>query len=312
MQVSQALSNIIRQRFWILNSMNLIKSVVHKCISCFRHRPILMRQIMGTLPKHRVQPARPFIHSGVDFCGPVYIHYKLRGKRPQKAYIAVFVCFATKAVHLEVVSDLTTEAFIGCLKRFIARRGYCKQIYCDNATNFVGARRELADLRKLFLSKTHEENVHQFCAEDNINFTHIPPRSPHFGGLWEAAVKSAKNLLYRTIQNASLTHEEMVTLVSQIEAILNSRPITAISSDPSDFNALTPGHFLIGEPLTTIVEPNLQKLKTGQLSRWQIVTARQQHFWDRWSKEYLHQLQHRRKWQTPQPNITTNSLVLTE
>ena len=305
-----ALSNILRQQFWILNAKSTIKSVVHTCIPCFRHRPILFKQIMGNLPKNRVTPARPFINSGVDFCGPVYIHYKIRGKRPYKAYIAVFICFATKATHLEIVHDLTTDAFIGALKRFIARRGFCKQLSCDNGTNFVGARRELSELRKLFLSRAHNEHVQTFCAEDNINFSHIPPRSPHFGGLWEAAVKSAKHLLYRSTLNTSLTYEQLLTIVTQIEAILNSRPMTALSSDPCDFNALTPGHFLIGTPLTALIEPSLKDKNMSQLSQWRLVTACQQHFWTRWSQEYLNQLQQRHKWVVNKSNIKLNTLVL--
>lgn len=306
----QALCNIIRHRFWILSSMSIIKSVVHNCISCFRHKPILLGQLMGNLPKERVQPARPFMNSGVDFCGPIHIHYKIRGKHPYKAYIAVFVCFATKATHLEIVTDLTTDAFIGALKRFIARRGFCKLLSCDNATNFVGARRELAELRKLFLSKAHNDIIQQFCAEDNIKFSHIPPRSPHFGGLWEAAVKSAKHLLYRSTLGVALTHEQALTVITQVEAILNSRPITAMSSDPLDYNALTPGHFLIGGPLTSLVEPNLQDKNISHLANWRLVSSCQQRFWTRWRQEYLNQLQQRHKWVVNKNNICLNSLVL--
>lgn len=118
-----------RQTYWPLKP-----SIVHKCIKCTRADPKLLTQTIGNLPAERVQETWPFINCAVDFCGPVYYHFPIRGKRPQKTYIAVFCCFATKTVHLELVSNLATETFIGALRRFICRRGHCRNIYCDNAT----------------------------------------------------------------------------------------------------------------------------------------------------------------------------------
>ncbi|XP_037906154.1 uncharacterized protein LOC119648466 [Hermetia illucens] len=119
----------------------------------------LMTQFMGNLPAHRVQPARPFTNTGIDFVGPLWIHFKGSGNRPQKAYLAVFCCFATKAVHLELVTNLTTEAFINALKRFIGRRGHCRNLYCDNATNFVGAKIQLAELNERIYGEQSQEQL---------------------------------------------------------------------------------------------------------------------------------------------------------
>lgn len=129
------------------------------------------------------------------------IHYQIRGKRPTNAYLCVFVCFATKAIHLEVASDLSTAAFMGCLKRFIGHRGRPAKIYCDNATNFVGAKSEMKELRE------HHEAVSRKCAYEGIEWMFIPPRSPHFGGLWEAAVKSTKHYVKIILHSATLTFE---------------------------------------------------------------------------------------------------------
>jgi hypothetical protein len=120
----QSLLAIIRLQFWIISARSLIRNVVKLCIRCCKFRPVLAEQIMGNLPAARVTPALPFINSGVDLCGPLYIHYHIRGKCPTEAYIAIFVCFATKAVHLEVVHDLSTQSFLYALKRFIGRTGY--------------------------------------------------------------------------------------------------------------------------------------------------------------------------------------------
>jgi hypothetical protein len=110
---------------------------------------------MGNLPSKRVQPARPFINCGVDYAGPIVIKQsKGRGKNSVKAYVALFICLATKAIHLQLVTDCSTETFLGALKRFIARRGMVSSIYSDDGTNIVGANRELNNLRKLFISIT--------------------------------------------------------------------------------------------------------------------------------------------------------------
>lgn len=306
----QALLASVRQRFWVLRGRDVARKVVHRCIICFRHKPRLYQQIMGNLPSARVQPARPFVNSGVDFCGPVWVHYKHRGQRPSKAYIAVFVCFATKACHLELVSNLSAETFVGALKRFVSRRGICRTLYCDNATNFVGGRRQLSECWEIFFKQEVREHIVKACVKDSIQFHHIPPRSPHFGGLWEAAVKSAKHHLNRVLGNSTLKYEEMSTIVTQIESILNSRPITPMSSDPADYAALTPGHFLIGAPLNAIVEPDLSVLKLGRLDRMQLIRRLQQTFWERWSKEYIAQLQYRMKWRTKNNRINKGTLVL--
>lgn len=305
---AQALVSISRQTVWIVDVRSVATKVVHDCLRCFRMRPRLREQIMGDLPSSRVSCTRPFLVSGVDFCGPFSTTLKTRGCRTTKSYMAVFVCFSTKAVHLEIVSDLTTNGFMAALRRFIARRGICRHLYCDNATNFVGARNELADLKQKFYSQTTQSSMSRVCAEDGIEFHHIPPRSPHFGGLWESAVKSAKSLLIRSCSPFSFTFEELATVAAEIEAILNSRPLTPLTSDPNDEQVLTPGHFLIGTSLTSFEEPDITKI--SRLNRWQQLTSIRQHFWKRWSREYLSQLQYRHKWNTTSADIQPGTMVL--
>ncbi|XP_033225954.1 uncharacterized protein LOC117178640 [Belonocnema kinseyi] len=217
----------------------------------------------------------------------------------------------TKAVHLELVSDLTTEAFIVCLKRLFSRRGISKTIHSDNATNFVGASRELMELNKLFQSAEHNEMVQKFLANQTVTWKFIPPRSPHFGGLWEAAVKSFKHHLVRTVEDTLLTFEQLETCVIEIEAILNSRPISPMSPDPHDLQPLTPAHFLIGGPLTSFPQMNLTETTSNRISAWQHPQKLRQNFWKRWQKEYLHQLTVRSKCQGNANHcIKLNTLVI--
>lgn len=301
---------ISRQKYWILSVGRMARQIVSHCIKCFRSNPRPIEQMMGNLPMERVTPSRPFYYCGVDFCGPVKTHYKIRGKGPTKSYLAVFVCFSTKAVHMEVVGDLSAESFIYALKRFIGRRGLCHTIFCDNATNFVGAKSELADLRNAINSEDVQSNIESACLKNGIDWKYIPPRSPHFGGLWESAVKSAKTLLIRYLGESSLTYEQLLTVVIQIEAILNSRPLTPLTSDPNDLEALTPGHFLIGAPLTALPEPDVTDCKLSNISKFRQIMYIQQHFWKRWSAEYLHLLQQRMKWQIESQNLQPGTLVV--
>lgn len=307
----QALLTAIRYKFWPLGGRNLARQTVFKCIRCFKSKPKSTTHIMGSLPEHRVQPTlRPFVNTGIDYCGPILIHRGGRSTVKIKSYVAVFVCFATKAIHLELVSDLTSDAFIAALRRFIGRRGKCQNLYSDNATNFVGANRELQELRKLFLSQQFQKEVTNSMSSEGIDWHFIPPRSPHFGGLWEAGVKSAKSHLKKVLGSTLLTFEELNTVLIQIEAVLNSRPMTCLTNDPNDLRVLTPGHFIIGDSLTSAPEPDLSTVQLNRLSRWQKVQRLQQDFWSRWSKEYLPELQQRTKWKVNAANIKVGTLVL--
>lgn len=251
---------------------------------------------MGNLPKVRVNAARPFTYCGVDYGGPLYIKEGgTRSKRKIKSYIAVFVCLVSKAIHIELVTSLTTEAFLAALRRCMGRRGKICEIWSDNATNFVGASNELNELYRFFKNYNNKSELVDATSSEKLVWHFIPPNSPHFGGIWEAGIKSIKTLLRRTLGTTLLTYEEMSTCLIQIEAILNSRPLTPLSSYPNDLSPLTPAHFLVGDSLLSNAEPNLMELKQSHLSRWQHIQRLRQDFWSRWRNEYLHTMQERTK-----------------
>ncbi|XP_053960629.1 uncharacterized protein LOC128864894 [Anastrepha ludens] len=240
----------------------------------------------------------------------VRVYLRVRGKTPTKSYLAIFVCLVTKAVHIEVVSDLSTKAFLNALKRMGGRRKMPCHIFCDNATNFVGASNHLQEVKQFLFKHETQNEINKYCSSDFINFHFIPPRAPHFGGLWEAAVKSAKGLLYRTLANTRLTYEELSTVAVEIEAILNSRPLSPLSSDPNDFEALTAGHFLVGSSLRALPESSLEERNISNLDRYDMITAIKQRFWRRWSSDYVNELRSRVKWTTPTPNLAEGTLVI--
>ncbi|GFU35501.1 integrase catalytic domain-containing protein [Trichonephila clavipes] len=176
-------------QFWPINGKGIARKTVHDCIACFRQKPTGVDQLMGNLPSERVTPSAPFLNSGVDFCGPFQIKFKNQRKGIfSKVYVAIFVCLATKAIHLEAVTDLTTEAFIAALKRLCARRGRISTLMSDNATNFKGAAAELNRFIKLIRNKN--ETLANYFASEAIQWKFIPPRSPNFGGLWEAGQRN--------------------------------------------------------------------------------------------------------------------------
>ncbi|KMQ87813.1 hypothetical protein RF55_12812 [Lasius niger] len=304
---------LLRRRYWIPRGRAVVKQQLHRCVTCARWRAATPQPPMGNLPKERVTPSRPFLRTGVDYAGPIFIRTtKGRGHRSHKGFIAVFVCFTTKAVHLEAASDYTTEAFLAALRRFTARRGLCKDIFSDCGTNFVGADRQLQELFRA--SSPDGRRIAHAASTEGMRWHFNPPAAPHFGGLWEAAVKSTKHHLRRVIGETTLTFEEMCTFLTQVEACLNSRPLQALSDDPSDVTALTPGHFLIGAPLLAVPEPSLLDHHENTLTRWQLLQKMRDHFWERWSREYIHGLTTKAKWLkvSATPNVGALCLVKSE
>lgn len=223
---------------------------------------------MSDLPAERVQFQRPFSKIGCDYAGPFLIKVDI-GKVPKKVkgYISLFVCFITKAIHLELVGDLTSESFIGALDRFISRRGKPVEIWSDNATNFVGSKRMLDEMQQIQQNQYKDSQIADYFSQNGIGWRFIPPSSPHFGGLWESGVKSVKTHLKRVIGETSLTYERFYTLLTRIEALLNSRPLCP--SNDGEIDALTPAHFLIGQPFTARAEPNVNiATNISPLKQW--------------------------------------------
>ena len=265
---------------------------------------------MAPLPAERLLPSRPFSITGLDYAGPIPILFsKGRGAKTTKGYVAIFICLVVKAIHIEIVSDLSSDAFIAAFSRFTARRGLCSTIFSDNGTTFRGAD---AMLRQLFKkTSVFSQEMFTYFANQGLEWKFIPPRAPHFGGLWEAAVRSFKYHLRRVIGSATLTFEELSTLASKIEACLNSRPLCPLSCEAHDPVALTPGHFLIGSAPLTFAEPLMDlAAKVSCNSRWKLVNQMRDSFWVRWRKEVLFQLQQRSKWLKLQPNLKAGDIVL--
>jgi len=299
--------SLILRQYWIIAIRSVVHEVVTKCAVCVRLAAKPPQPLMADLPAARVQQVRPFARVGVDYAGPLQMReLKLRKSRSYKVYIAVFVCFSVKAVHLEVVSDLSTDAFLAAFDRFVGRRGLPSEVYSDCGTNFIGADKQLQAL----INSPQGQLAITTNSRPHCKWNFNPPSAPHFGGLWEAAVRSTKRLLVRTMSTHVFTYEEFSTVLIRIEAVLNSRPLTPASTDPHDLECLTPGHFLIGQPLLAVPPRSNPDATRNLTNRWKLLDQCHQAFWKRWSTEYLTTLQERMKWTDRVPNLKVNDMVV--
>ncbi|GFU06714.1 integrase catalytic domain-containing protein [Trichonephila clavipes] len=277
---TQMTLSLIRQHYWIPDGRSTVRREIKRCIECCRFNSKPSYPKMGDLPKQRITQTRPFEIVGIDFAGPILTKCQhLRKANKFKSYICLSICRATKAVHLELVSTLSTDAMLAALRRFIARRGHPSEIHSDNGTNFTGANNYLKQLYML----VKEHSIQKHSTDRNIRWKFIPP-------------------MLRILE---------VFERPQSKACINSRHLVPLSSDPADIRALTPGHFLIGEPLLEIPESkSITNTSLSLFCRWKSLLKLRQHFWDRWHKEVLHHYQSRPKWKASQSEIQVGNLVL--
>jgi hypothetical protein len=293
----------LRRQFWIIRGRQEIKKTLRSCLPCKIVHGKPSGEIEAPLPSDRVRPSRPFSVTGIDFAGPLYVR---SGKTLQKSYIVLFTCATTRAIHLELASDMTAEKFVMALKRFAGRRGLPHTIYSDNARTFHAVNKELVEL----FATLNDQRTLKFLAQEGITWKFIAPRAAWWGGWWERMVGTTKRCLRKVLGRLQASEEELNTVLVGIEAALNSRPIT---QDRNTLDVLTPAHFTSGGILTDI--PRGPEPRTGSdLTR--TLRIREQwmdHFWKRWRNEYLLQLRSYHEVRRPGkdcPVLKTGDIVL--
>ena len=253
----------------------------------------------------QVKPSfRAFAKAAVDFAGP-FETKQGRGKTRLKRYLCLFTCLQTRCVHLELAYGLDTDSFLCALSRFTTRRGVPEEMWSDNGRNFVRADKEVLKMCR----SLDKEKISKHSSKKALKWHFNPPAAPHFGSAFESMVKIVKRNLYRTLQKASLTDEELHTAFCQAEALVNSRPLTSVSSDPQDGPPLTPAHFLMGS-IRTEIEPAAAGTEPTHQRRWRRLQQLAQLFWRRWIMEYLPTLQQRTKWSKSGPDLQVDDVVL--
>jgi hypothetical protein len=278
--------------YWITGVKRLIGSMLRQCVKCKRLRGKEQCQIMGVLPEDRLKVQPPFSSIGVDVFGPwEVITRKTRGGAANsKRWAALFTCLSTRAVHIEVLESMSTSSFINAFRRLVALRGKVNIIRSDQGTNFVGAEKLIKGVKWIFNT----------------------PHASHMGGVWERMIGVSRRVLDAMFQENSknITHEVLVTLMAEVSAVINSRPITEVSTDPEDPVILSPAMLLTHRGAE--VQQNLTNIDIRDLYReqWKRVQVLTEYFWNRWRREYLNTLQKRQKWTQQVPDIRVGDVVL--
>ena len=228
----------VRAKFWIVTGRSFVRSIIHHCVLCRRFEGAAYHAPPPPpLPEFRVKEEPPFTFTGVDFAGPLYIHsFGLTASN--KVWICLFTCCVTRAIHLDIVTDLSTETFLRCLKRFAARRGMPRKFVSDNGKTCKAAAKFI---KAVFKDDMVLEHLSGLGVEWKFNLE----KAPWWGGVFERLVKSTKRCLRKMVGQAKLSLDELQTAVVEIESIVNSRPLSYLTSGDME-EPLTPSHLLIG------------------------------------------------------------------
>ena len=305
-----------QQGYWVLQEHDQVRVIIDKCRVCNRLKLFRQEQLMGNLPAERLHPSFPFNMTAVDYAGPIIVRpYKgtkvmtrsTSGEvQPKhKGWIALFICMTTKAIHLEVVSDCTSESFLLAFHRFVGRRGLPQLMYSDNGTTFQGVMTKYLKIANVI--RENEKYVRDKYVDKGLIWKFSPPYTPHYGGLHEANIKSMKSHLHKVLKDQPLTYEEYATVLVNIEACLNSRPLCPIYQNEVT-DVLTPGHFLIGRALKA---PPLQEhALTSLQERNKQVLKYADDITKKWKTDVLNDWTQRKKWQGKKINYKIGDIVM--
>ncbi|XP_075157703.1 uncharacterized protein LOC142230970 [Haematobia irritans] len=283
-QNQESICAAVRTKFWVPSLRQLVRSVKKSCQECKNRSAVAMPPLMGQLPVDRISPfVRPFSYTGIDYLGPYLVSI---GRRNEKRWVALFTCMTTRAIHLELSRDLSTDAVILCLRNFINRRGVPVRIRSDRGTNFIGASKE-----EFVLS---EAGLADECTKRGIEWVFNVPADPSAGGAWERMVRAVKNVLSFTLKEKCPQVDTLNSLLIEAENLVNSRPLTHLPIESVDSEPLTPNNFLLGCP--NIVQTPAVGEKVVLRKQWHILQQIKQTFWKRWVLEYLPELTRRTKW----------------
>ncbi|KAL9951191.1 hypothetical protein ACROYT_G043811 [Oculina patagonica] len=264
--------SLIRQQFWIIGARSSVRNILNTCFDCRRRQAPTMQQKMASLPEDRVTPSKPpFTYVGVDCFGPFVI-----------------------------------QSFIDALRRFICRKGCPEEIRSDNGGNFVKGEKELREAVRSW----NQAQTHEYLLQDNIKWTFNPPAASHHGGVWERCIRTVRKVMKAVLKEQVLSDEGLSTLMCEVQSIVNGRPITKVTDDTRDLNALIPNHLLLLREGTTMPPGVFSREDNYACRRWRQVQYLSNIFWSRWTKEYLPSLQQRQKWNKPQRNLAVNDIVL--
>ena len=290
----------LRSRFWIVQGRQFVRKLLYECVVCRRLKAgPYVAPPPPPLPEFRVKEEPPFTYVGIDFVGPLYV--KSLNSPQQKVWICLYTCCVTRAIHLDLVPDLTANAFLRSFRRFTARRGRPSLVVSENGRTFKPVAREIT---RIF----NDPGVKQHFAKEHMKWTFNLEKAPWWGGVFERLVKSFKRCLKKTISGARLTYEELLTVIIEVEMILNCRPLSYVSSEDSE-EPLTPSHLLCGHRIMSLPDNRSSEAEDSDTDaqpqdldrRMRHLSNVMNHFWKRWRNEYLLELRNSHR------NVTQHS-----
>ena len=276
----------LRQNYWIISMRQYVKKLLQLCVTCRKVDGIPYRSPdSAPQPKIRVQQTVPFSVTRVDYTGPLYVR---SNNGESKSYICLFTCAVTRALHLEVVPDLTERSFLQAFRRFAGHKSLPSRIVSDNASTFTASADELKELFQL-------PSLKEAFINRGVVWQFIPKRAPWFSGFWERLIGLTKNSLKKILGRSFTTLPELQTIVVEIQAILNDRPLTYLSSEVQDDTPLTPSHLLYRRRITSLpYSDNAGELEDPNFGGDSNLRRRNnlqaeilRRFWSRWQHEYL-------------------------
>ena len=292
--------------YWIVGMNRAVSSVIHKCVQCRQLRGSLNCQKMANLSEDRTEAAAPFTYCGMDCFGPFIVK---DGRREVKRYGLLLTCFSSRAVHIEMLDDMSTDALINGLRCFVSLRGPARSIRCDRGTNFVGASHKL----KQRFNELSDDRVKQFLMKHRCDFLMNVPHACHMGGVWERQIRTVRSILSSLmLQHASrLDSASLRTFFYEAMAIVNSRPLTTDNLNvPDGPEPLTPNHLITMKSGVILPPPgNFEKEDLYSRKRWKRVQFLANQFWNRFKREYQAQ-QQRQKWNKTHRNVKLGDIVV--
>ena len=280
---------LVRNQYWVIGGRKQIRKIVRTCKTP-KCRPIANLAVkMAPLPADRLENCVSFRVTSTDYFGPMLIKNEDNTKKPKKCYGLLFTCFTSRAIHLELVPDLTTEGFFMGYRRFVSRVGTPSKMFSDQGRSYLKAAKELKGLYAL-----DTDTIQKKLLEEGCEWSFSTPRAAFCQGITEAMVKCCKQSLRKVLHGALLTSEEMRTIFSEVEALVNSRPISALKDEA--LTPITPAELLIGRPLRALPDYDDKMENINYPEMWQRRKMLLQHFWNRWSRDYLSELSPTKKW----------------
>ena len=293
----------LRRKYWIVGGRPAIRKHQHGCRECQRWKSSPKVPKMADLPPARLRLFKPpFWSTGVDCFGPFIIHH---GRRTEKRWGIIFKCLTTRCLHLDLLGMMDVDAFLLALRRFISRRGKPFEIWADRGTNFRAGDRELNQCFQAMAPKLQEH-----LANQQISFNFNPPGSPHFGGVWEREIRFVKNALRVILGNQTTSEAVLHTVLIEVEGIMNSKPLGYLSSAASDPDPVTPNLLLMGRRDASLPQAIFANNKLLGRRKWRHSQMLADHFWTRFIRDYLPNLQPRGKWLREVQNLEVGKTVL--